>query len=297
MNSVPPFCHQRLRQMRHANEGPAGDVHGGEEALPRHVDDPALQRLLGREGDGVNDEIEAAPFLGDALKNRLQLTRSAHIERHHDRRFELARQRLDIFLCLVIEIGDREFRPERPKGLGAAPGDRLIIGDADDQTPLAFEQLCLDLGNHHVFILTALVLDNTVQRMARNHQFFVGRNDIERDPALPAGYLLPVRRIGGGVEHRAEPGKPLGDPCPELHGVLADACREHEGIEPAQRCRQHSGMQSDAIDEMIRAQRRRADQCSLQARARHCCCRTVPSDRTPGKAGSAPRRPSCPPRS
>ena len=51
------------------------------------------------------------------------------------------RQRLDIFLGLVVEIGDGELRAERAESLGAAPGDRVLVGDADDQTFLAFEQL------------------------------------------------------------------------------------------------------------------------------------------------------------
>ena len=64
----------------------------------------------------------------------------AHVQRHEDRRLELARQRLDEALRLLVEIGDRELGAERAEGLGAAPGDRLVVGDADDQALLAFEQ-------------------------------------------------------------------------------------------------------------------------------------------------------------
>src|SRR5262249_31902883 len=49
---------------------------------------------------------------------------------------------------LVVEVGHRELGAERPKGLGASPGDRLLVGDADDETSLALEQLCFDHGNH-----------------------------------------------------------------------------------------------------------------------------------------------------
>ena len=142
------LAHQRLGQMRHADEGPARHVHGGEKTLPRHVDDAPLQRLLGREGDRMHDEIELAPILGDALEHRLHLAGRAHVERHDDRRLELARERLDVFLRLVVEIGHRELGAERAERLGAAPGDRVFVGDADDQASLAFEQLGFDHRDH-----------------------------------------------------------------------------------------------------------------------------------------------------
>jgi hypothetical protein len=87
----------------------------------------------------VHDEVEPAPVLADALEHRLHLAGRAHVERHHDRRLELTGERLDEFLGLVVEIGHRQLRPERPKRLGAAPCDRMLIGDADDEASLAFQ--------------------------------------------------------------------------------------------------------------------------------------------------------------
>jgi hypothetical protein len=96
----------------------------------------------------VHGEIEPAPVLGDALEHRLHLAGRAHVERHHDRGFQLAGKRLDVFLRLVVEIGHRQLGPERPKRLGAAPGDRLVVGDADDETFLALKQLGFCGGDH-----------------------------------------------------------------------------------------------------------------------------------------------------
>src|SRR5512144_1068749 len=107
--------------------------------VTRYVDDASLQRVLGREGDRVDDKIELAPVLGDTFEYRLHLAGRAHVERKHDLGLELLGERLDVFLCLVVEIGDRELGPERAKRLSAAPGNRLIVGDADDETLLAFE--------------------------------------------------------------------------------------------------------------------------------------------------------------
>ena len=137
-----------------------------EKAVARHIDDAALQRVLGRKGDRVHDEIELAPVLADAFEHRLHLAGRVHVERHEDRRFELAGQRLDVFLRLVVEIGDRELRAERPERLGATPGDRVIVGDADDQSLLAFQQLGLHGGNHGEFPLTLVSV-----RPARREEF------------------------------------------------------------------------------------------------------------------------------
>ena len=69
----------------------------------------------------------------------------AHVERHEDRRFQLSRQRLDIFLRLFVQIGDRQIGAECAERPGAAPGNRLIVGNANDESLLAFEQLgCAD---------------------------------------------------------------------------------------------------------------------------------------------------------
>src|SRR5689334_20148 len=107
------------------------------------------------------------------------------------------------------------------------------------------------------FALTSgsMASPHDLQSMTCDHQLFVGRDDIEPDPAVATGDFLPVRGIGNGIEDGTEPSQPLRDPCTEPDGILADSCREHEGVDPAQGCGHHSGMQSDAIDEMIKRKR------------------------------------------
>ena len=82
----------------------------------------------------MQQEVEPAPFLLDALEHLFGLSFGSDVERHEDRRLELLRQRLDMLLGLVVQIGDREVGAQGPKRLGAAPRDRLIVGDADDQS-------------------------------------------------------------------------------------------------------------------------------------------------------------------
>ena len=53
---------------------PTRNIHGGEKAIARHVHDTASERVFRREGDRVDDEIQFAPVLGDALEHRLHLS-------------------------------------------------------------------------------------------------------------------------------------------------------------------------------------------------------------------------------
>ena len=69
-----------------------------EKAVARNIDNSALQRILWREGDGVHDKIKVAPVVGDAFEHCLHLPGRANVKRHHDRRLQLARERLDVFL-------------------------------------------------------------------------------------------------------------------------------------------------------------------------------------------------------
>jgi hypothetical protein len=56
------FRHERRRELRHPDEGMAGNVHRLGEAFGRAVQNPALKTGLGSEGDRVNQNIESTPF-------------------------------------------------------------------------------------------------------------------------------------------------------------------------------------------------------------------------------------------
>jgi len=93
-----------------------------------------VQILFGRGRSGVQREIEAAPGLLDSLEHGLELSRLTHVAREKDRRVELPREWLHVRFCLFIEVGDRDLRPQGAEGLGAPVGDRVLVGDAENQT-------------------------------------------------------------------------------------------------------------------------------------------------------------------
>ena len=82
----------------------------------------------------MQQEVELALLFRDPFEHLLGLTFDADVERHEDRRFKFLRERLDVLLCAIVEIGHREIRTQCAKGLGASPGDRFIVGNADDKS-------------------------------------------------------------------------------------------------------------------------------------------------------------------
>src|ERR1700760_3956259 len=129
--------------MGHAQERPAGHVHRLQEAVAADVDDAAMQGLLRRKSDRMKQEVELAPLLLDIFEDAFHLSFDHHVKRHEKRSLEHLRQRLDVFLRLFVQISYGQIGAERTKCLGAAPCDRLVIGDADDQALAALER---DLG-------------------------------------------------------------------------------------------------------------------------------------------------------
>ena len=69
----------------------ARDVHRALEAFGGAVDQPALQVRLGRERDGVQQDVEPAPAGSQRVEKRW-LSGTLDVERQKDRRLELARE-------------------------------------------------------------------------------------------------------------------------------------------------------------------------------------------------------------
>ena len=127
------FRHQRRGEPGHTDEGMAGDVHRLGEALGGAFEQATAQILQGGKGDRVNQDIELAPTASDLIEDRLELAGNGDIEGHGDLRLEFARERFDVRPRLFVQPRHGHFRARGPEGLGAAVGNRLVVGDAHDQ--------------------------------------------------------------------------------------------------------------------------------------------------------------------
>ena len=106
--------------------------------------EPPLQVLLRRERDGMERDVEAAPGLADLLEDGFELASLPHVAGREDRGPEFLGERLDVRPGLLVEVGDREVGPELAEDPGAAVGNRMLVGDADDEGTLALQNLRLD---------------------------------------------------------------------------------------------------------------------------------------------------------
>ena len=130
-------AHQRLGQTCHAYEGMAGNIHGLQESAAGAVQQKAAHFVLRRAGQGVNDEVQFAPLLADAFEQRLEFAGPGHVQRQSQTGLHLFCQWLDMHPGLVVKPGECQFRAHFVQRLGAAPGDRMLVGDAHHQTALA----------------------------------------------------------------------------------------------------------------------------------------------------------------
>ena len=132
--------HQRLGALGQRGEGVAGDQQRLGEIVLGRVDIAPVELLLVGKGDGVDQEIERAPLLGDRREHGFDARLVGHVAGQHELRADLVRERLDPLLDGVALISERDLGALVGHGLGDAPGDRPVIGDAEHDAALARHQ-------------------------------------------------------------------------------------------------------------------------------------------------------------
>src|SRR5262249_1928544 len=125
--------------MRHPDKGPARHIHGLEETIAANVDHTTVQRLLRREGNRAQQNVKLTPLLLNPLKHLLRLSLEIDVERHENWRMKLLRKRFDIWPGTLVKIGHSDIGAQGAQSACASPGDRVFVGNADDQRLLAFE--------------------------------------------------------------------------------------------------------------------------------------------------------------
>ena len=85
----------------------------------------------------MNDEVELAPFIFDLSENGVHRRRVSDVAMASDERAKALGQRTHALLQRIALIGEREFRARVMGRLGYAPGDRTVVGDAQNEPALA----------------------------------------------------------------------------------------------------------------------------------------------------------------
>src|ERR1019366_1071680 len=95
----------------------------------------------------------------------------------------------------------------------------------------------------------ACISSQAIEAMAGDQQSLVGWNNEGLDAACGTGDARAASGIGGYVKLHAEPRRILQNPAPDLGRMFADASREDQRIEPAERGGERAKFAADAIDE------------------------------------------------
>ena len=85
----------------------------------------------------MDDEVEPAPGLAQRREDAVDAGNVFHVTGQHMLDAELLGQRAHALAEGVALIGEGHFGAMRGQRLGNAPGDRMVVGDAHDQTALA----------------------------------------------------------------------------------------------------------------------------------------------------------------
>src|SRR5882724_2231832 len=93
------------------------------------------------------------------------------------------------------------------------------------------------LGSNTRVVIGGKLLCHEAARMPRDHEFFVGLDDPDLDPARFTRDYPIVALVPFPIELEAEKTEPGADALPDRGRALADTGREGQDVEPAQRGR------------------------------------------------------------
>src|SRR5690606_36863085 len=104
------------------------------------VDVASLELIGRREGDGVDENVEAVPTRRETVEERVDLAVVGDVERQHDIALELRGEPADAVCELLRLIAERELGAFATHRLCDTPRDRSVARDADDHGPPAGEK-------------------------------------------------------------------------------------------------------------------------------------------------------------
>ena len=103
-------------------------------------------------------------------KDALHFAGDRDVKGQHHFDFKGLGQRKNIFLCLFVKISNDKIGTQRTESPGAAPGDRVFVRNANNQTSLALEKLGFGSRNEGRSVRNAYLADGSkFQVLLRDH--------------------------------------------------------------------------------------------------------------------------------
>ena len=126
--------------LRDRGQRVAADQHGLGKIIGGGFEIAAVELILVGEGDRVHHEVDLAPFLPEHAEYGVDGRGIDDIAMAEQDAVEFLGERLDPLLQRVALPGERDLRPRRVAGPGDAPGNRAVVGDAENDPALALHQ-------------------------------------------------------------------------------------------------------------------------------------------------------------
>ena len=124
--------HERQGGAGDGDQGVGADVQGHPEAFTAGLVKGLLQLLPARVGNGVHEEIEAAPFLLDLREDPFDLGVLGHVAAQDELGAEALRERPHPLLEDLVQVREGKGGPFLVQLLRDAPRDALVVGHAED---------------------------------------------------------------------------------------------------------------------------------------------------------------------
>src|SRR5690606_37320454 len=109
------------------------------ESIFRRIDITSGQLILIGKTNGMNDEVELAPFFLNRFENCINSCSIADIAMPGNKGIQFFSQRLNAFLERLTHIGECEFSTGLTSRFGNTPSDGTVIGYAQNQSALAMQ--------------------------------------------------------------------------------------------------------------------------------------------------------------
>ena len=125
---------------RQSDERIRRDVERQREALAGRPDEAAFEILTAREGQGVDQDVQTVVGCRPALEDLRDLLVGLDVTGLDERRADRLGQRTDPPLDQALDRREADLGTLVVEGSRDPPGDRMVVGDAEDQRVAAVEQ-------------------------------------------------------------------------------------------------------------------------------------------------------------
>ena len=254
----------------------------------------ALEVLAAGEREGVDEDVERVVARAPALEDARDVLVARDVARFHERRADRRGQRPDPLLDEALDRREADLRALVVQRLRDAPGDRMVVRDAEDERRLAVQQSHRSLLRGSDTLPSCPTVDPPSPSIPSSGASFAASRRSSSTPtacSILKGEPLPgAREALARLEARGTPYRVVTNFSTAHRSTLVARFAEHGGVDPA------GGLDHHRV---VRGGRPYRRALPGPAALRHRCAGRAPGVRWPAPGdprGGRGRRPGTSPR-